>query len=96
MNLSRPTFWIILACVLGSVGITVYVFAASRLDPGLRMAALVAATNIASALMATASTMLTGKDFSSRHPDPADLPPGSVVTQKDTVQTPPVAPPVPS
>ncbi len=90
MNLSRPASIIVGCCILGSVGITLYVFAASRLDPGLRMAALVAATNIASAMMATASTMLTGKDFSSSKRDPENLPPGSVSQTTDTIQTPPI------
>lgn len=89
MNLPKATFWICMSCVFLSTSLTVYIFAASRQDPGLRMAALVGASNIATALMATASTLLTGKDLTNKN-DPANLPPGSVSTSTDTVQTPPV------
>ena len=60
-----------------SVAFTAYIFLASRNDPGLRMAALVSATSTASALLAIASTLLTGKDLTQK-----DLPPGATqVTQ---------------
>jgi len=80
-------------CIAGAVGLSTYIFAASRMDPGLRMAALVSSTSIAAALMATASTLLVGKDFTTGKTNPNDLPPGSVVTNTDneTVQTPPIA-----
>lgn len=69
------TIALILALVGGAL--TVYIFAASRNDPGLRMAALVAATGAASSLMAVASTLLTGKDLT-KHDDnqPPQLPEG--------------------
>ena len=89
MTISRITAIVVLVMVICCVGLTVYVFAASRADPGLRMAALVAATGISSALMATASTLLTGKDLT-RHPDPADLPPNSTQQTIDTVKTGPL------
>lgn len=90
MNLPKATFWICIACVFLSTSLTVYIFAASRQDPGLRMAALVGASNIATALMATASTLLTGKDLTNRH-DPADLPPGALSKTTETIATPPVS-----
>ena len=91
MSMSRMTFYICLSCVFLSAGLTIYIFAASRNDPGLRMAALVGATNIATALMATASTLLTGKDLTAKsHQDPTDLPPGTKMTEQSTVQTPPI------
>lgn len=84
-------------CIISGVLLTAYIFAASRNDPGLRMAALVAATSIASALIAIASTMLVGTNVMTKPPqtDPNELPPGSVVTTngpQETVQTPPIAP----
>lgn len=71
-----------------AVGLMVFLFAESRNDPSLRIAALVAGTGLVSALGAIASTILTGKDVTK--PDPADLPPGSVQQQTTTVQTPPI------
>lgn len=57
----------------------VYMFAASRNDPGLRIAAIALGSNSAGALLAIASTLLTGKDLTNRQ---SDLPPGSTqVTQ---------------
>lgn len=70
-------------CIVLGVGLVAYVFMASRLDPGLRMAALVAATGVVSALVAIASTILTGKDVSK--PDAKDIPPGSKVTDQTVV-----------
>jgi hypothetical protein len=81
---------IALVCIVLGVLITAYIFAASRSDPGLRMAALVAATSIGSSLIAISSTLLTGKDLTKGARDPSDLPPGSVVTDASTVQTPPI------
>jgi hypothetical protein len=85
-----PGQYIAIICILGAIGVSVYTFAASRLDPGLRMAALVSMTNLAAALMATASTMLVGKTFGPEKPNPSDLPPGSITTSNETVQTPPI------
>ena len=68
-----------------SVALSVYLFAASRNDPSLRIAALVAGTNLVSALAAIASTMLIGKDIT-RPRDPADMPPNSVATDTSTVK----------
>lgn len=82
---------IALIAMILAVGLTAYIFAASRNDPGLRMAALVAGTSAGAALLAIASTMLTGKDLT--RPDPSQLPPGSISSQTSTVQTPPVEPP---
>lgn len=92
LNLSRPNPNLIsIICIVGAVGLSTYIFAASRNDPGLRMAALVSSTSIAAALMATASTMLVGKSFTGNgKTDPEDLPPGSAVTNSEKVQTPPV------
>jgi hypothetical protein len=94
MNISRTTFWICILCICCAVGLTAYIFLASRADAGLRYAALLGASNIATALVATASTLLTGKDLTKHEPDPADLPPGSVQTNAASTTTaiPPIAP----
>jgi len=82
---------IALLCLILSTGLMVFLFAESRGDPSLRIAALVAGTGLVSSLAAIASTMLTGKDLT--HRDPSDLPPGSSVssTTQETVRTPPAS-----
>ena len=70
-----PNF-IPLFCLACAVLLAVFLFAESRQDPSLRIAALVAGTGLVNTLAAIASTMLTGKDLS--HPV-SDLPPGSKV-----------------
>lgn len=97
---SKPTNnTIALVCIVVGAALTVYIFAASRNDAGLRMAALVFASNIATAIVAISSLLLTGKDLTTKPPvDPASLPPGSVLTSngpQDVVQTPPIAPAIP-
>jgi len=86
---------IALTCIVVGASLTVYIFAASRNDAGLRMAALVFASNICTAIVAISSLLLTGKDLTAKTPvDPASLPPGSVLTTngpQETVQTPPIA-----
>jgi hypothetical protein len=96
MNTKPNSNTIALTCIVLGVLITAYIFAASRLDPGLRMAALVASTSIGSTLLAIASTMLTGRDLTPKgtHSDPADLPPGGVQTDTTVVQVPPVTTPI--
>lgn len=83
---------IALTCLFMATLLMVFLFAESRSDPSLRIAALVAGTGLVSALGAIASTMLTGKDVTKS--DPADLPPGSVATSatQQTVQLPPIDP----
>jgi hypothetical protein len=80
---------IAIICIVGAIGVSIYTFAASRLDPGLRMAALVSMTNLAAALMATASTLLVGKTFGNTKAQDVDidlpkLPPGVESAQIDT------------
>jgi hypothetical protein len=88
---SKPSNNLIaLACIVFCVGLTVFIFAESRTDPGLRMAALVSSTSVAAALIAIASTMLTGKDVT-KSPDPNDVPPGTVIKDSTTTQIPPVS-----
>jgi hypothetical protein len=53
------------------------------------MAALVSASNLATALIAMASTMLTGKDLTDKA-NPNDVPPGTLINSSQSVQTPPV------
>lgn len=72
-----------------AVGLEIYLFAASRNDPSLRIAALVSGTALVASLGSIASTLLTGKDVTSKA-DPKELPPGTLTTQSTTVQTPPV------
>ena len=76
-----------------AVGLMVFLFAESRGDPALRIAALVAGTGLVSALAAIASTILTGKDLTKPH-DPADLPPNTTTVDTSTVKVGPIAPAV--
>ena len=81
--------WIALIFGLLSTGVALYIFAMSRSDPGLRMAALVAATSTGAGLLAVCSTLLTGKDVTKT---PNDMPPNSTATQTSTVQVGPQPP----
>jgi hypothetical protein len=81
---------IALITLLMSVVLMVYLFAGSRNDPSLRIAALVAGTGLVSALAAIASTILTGKDLTKGR-DPADMPPNTVTTDTSTVKVGPLA-----
>jgi hypothetical protein len=83
---AERNFYIAILCVVASTGLSVYIFSASRLDPGLRMAALVSATNLSSALVAIASTLLVGKVFGPDKGTPSlpDLPPGASSAQVET------------
>ncbi|WP_297846272.1 hypothetical protein [Pseudomonas sp.] len=91
MNTKPSNNVIALVCIIVGALMTLLIFFESRLDPGLRMAALVFASNISTAIVAISSLLLTGKDLTGKH-DPADLPPGGVQTDSTTVQVPPVAP----
>lgn len=82
---------IALICLLISSCLMVFLFAESRNDPSLRIAALVSGTGLVATLAAIASTILTGKDLSKPH-DPATLPPGTVTTDTSTVKVGPVDP----
>jgi hypothetical protein len=62
-----------------------FLFAESRGDPALRIAALVAGTGLVASLVAIASTMLTGKDVTKPR-DPADLPPNTTTVDTSSVQ----------
>lgn len=64
-----------------ATALMVYLFAGSRLDPSLRIAALVAGTGLVSTLAAIASTILTGKDLTKK-PDPPE--PGANPTKQET------------
>jgi hypothetical protein len=74
------------------------VFILCRFDHDLKLLSLGNVMGQVTALMATASTMLVGRDFSSAHTDlpTLDVPAGSFVTQTNTtgVQTPPAPPEV--
>lgn len=85
MNAPNPSTNIIaLITLVGAVGLMTYLFAESRGDPSLRIAALVAGTGLVSALAAIASTILTGKDLTKHDAlDPPDL---SKVATTQTVQ----------
>jgi hypothetical protein len=63
---------IALLCIVTGAGLTVFIFAASRNDPGLRMAALVFASNICTAIVAISSLLLTGKDTTAKGREAAD------------------------
>lgn len=78
--------WVAIVCLVLSTGLTVFLFAESRNDPSLRIAALVAGTNLAASLSAIASTILTGKDLTKPR-DPSDMPPNTITTDTSTVKT---------
>lgn len=83
---------IALVTLMAAVGLMVFLFAESRNDPSLRIAALVAGTGLVSALAAIASTILTGKDLTKVR-DPNDLPPNTTTTDTSTVKVGPVVDP---
>lgn len=89
MNAKPSNNVIALVCIVVGAAMTLVIFFESRLDPGLRMAALVFASNICTAIVAISSLLLTGKDLTGKH-DPADLPPGSIQEDSSKIQTPPV------
>ena len=76
---------IALFALVMALALMIYLFAGSRLDPSLRIAALVAGTGLVSTLAAIASTILTGKDVTKQR-DPADMPPNTTTTDTSTVQ----------
>ena len=82
---------IALIVLILSVALMVYLFAGSRNDPSLRIAALVAGTGLVSALAAIASTILTGKDLTKGR-DPAEMPPNTVTTDTSVVKVGPAGP----
>lgn len=75
---------IALCAMLLGWAMVLYMFATSRNDPGLRIAALTLGSTASGTLLAIASTLLTGKDLTNRS---TDLPPGST----QITQTPPVS-----
>lgn len=70
----------------------VFLFAESRSDPSLRIAALVAGTGLVSTLAAISSTILTGKDLTK----PSDLPPNASMSSTTTVNVPVTDPNAPT
>ena len=92
MNWKAPsTNTIALLALIIATGLMVYLFAGSRMDPSLRIAALVAGTGLVSTLAAIASTILTGKDLTKQR-DPAEMPPNTTTTDTSTVKVGPVDP----
>lgn len=89
MNPKPTNNTIALVCIVVGAAMTLVIFFESRNDPGLRMAALVFASNISTAIVAISSLLLTGKDLTGKH-DPADLPPGSVQVDTSTAQIAPI------
>jgi hypothetical protein len=80
---------IALLALFFAVALMVYLFAGSRNDPSLRIAALVAGTGLVSSLAAIASTILTGKDVTKPR-DPSDMPPNSTATDTSIVKVGPI------
>lgn len=68
-----------------ATGLMVFLFAESRNDPSLRIAALVAGTALVASLSSIASTILTGKDVTKPR-DPAEMPPNTTTTDTSTVK----------
>lgn len=79
-----------ISLILG-VLLMVYLFAGSRNDPSLRIAALVGGISLVSTLAAIGSTILTGKDLTKPR-DPADMPPNTTTTDTSTVKVGPNPP----
>jgi hypothetical protein len=69
---------IALIALVMAVLLMAYLFVASRNDPSLRIAALVAGTGLVSSLASISSTLLTGKDVTSKAA--SELPPNSSMT----------------
>ena len=82
---------IALISLIVATALMVFLFAGSRNDPSLRIAALVAGTGLVSTLAAIASTILTGKDLTKGR-DPSELPPNTTVADSSTIQTGPTPP----
>lgn len=72
---------------------TMGLFFASRTDPSLRIAMLVAATATIAGNLAIASTLMVGKDVTK--PDPSDLPPNSSLHTTQTTDIKADSPPIP-
>ena len=85
---------IALFALAAAVALMVFLFADSRNDPSLRIAALVAGTGLVASLAAIASTILTGKDVTKPR-DPQDLPPNTTTTDTSTIKVGPVDPNAP-
>lgn len=88
---SRPSNnTIATVCIVLGAALTVFIFQESRNDPGLRMAALVFASNVATAIVAISSLLLTGKDTTGNK----EVPAGGNQTDisMTTTQAPPVSP----
>lgn len=66
---------IALVILVAATGLMIFLFAASRNDPSLRIAALVAGTGLVSSLAAIASTILTGKDLTKHDTSEPPSPP---------------------
>lgn len=85
---------IALISLLTSVALMTFLFAESRNDPSLRIAALVAGTGLVSSLASIASTILTGKDVTKPR-DPSEMPPNTITTDTSTVKVGPSVPTLP-
>jgi len=84
---------IALIAILLAVILMAFLFASSRSDPSLRIAALVAGTGLVASLGSIASTLLTGKDVTGAA-QARDLPPNSTLSTTTTTQVNAVAPPI--
>ncbi len=82
---------IALLVLICATALMVFLFAESRNDPSLRIAALVAGTGLVSSLAAIGSTILTGKDVTKQH-DPAELPPNTTTIDTSTIKVGPIDP----
>ena len=87
---------IALIAIFLAVGLMGFLFAASRTDPSLRIAALVAGTGLVASLGSIASTLLTGKDVTGAANQAKDLPPNSTLSSTTTTTVAATVPPDPS
>jgi hypothetical protein len=94
MTVSKPNWAsgqvIALTCMFLSTALVFIVFLYARLDHDMKLLALGAAISQASALMATASTMLVGRSFEggSKLPSPSDMPPDTSAVLTESVAGP--------
>lgn len=77
---------IALIALFMAAALMTFLFAESRNDPSLRIAALVSGTSLVASFAAIASTILTGKDVTKGR-DPSEIPPNTTVADTSTIKT---------
>ena len=93
MNSNRLSTFLAALFATQATGLALSIFVMCRGDHDMKLLALGAAISQTTALMSTASTMLVGKDLTIKPHDPNDNPPGSIQTERTTIQIPPITTP---